>query len=558
MQHLQKTKPQETSESGEVIVLPPVQVRRRTPAFARRMNDFLQRLIPALLGLGLLVLLWQLAAINSKGFPTPLSTLDSAMTLFADPFYRDGPNDMGIGWNVLASLQRVAIGFGLAALAGIPLGFLIGRFTFFSRMFSPLIALLRPVSPLAWLPIGLLLFQKAEPASSWTIFICSIWPMVINTAEGVRRIPQDYLNVARVLQLSEWTIMRRILFPAVLPAVLTGVRLSIGIAWLVIVAAEMLTGGLGIGFWIWNEWNNLNVENILIAIVIIGVVGLLLEQGLMLIARRFSWQEKLGVNMKPLIQVQAVSQRFSTASGEFLALQNVSFDIHEGETVSLIGHSGCGKSTLLNLIAGITLPTEGGLICDNREIAGPGPERAVVFQNHSLLPWLTCFDNVALAVDQVFRHTMSKAERKEWIEHNLDRVQMGHALHKRPGEISGGMKQRVGIARALAMKPKVLLMDEPFGALDALTRAHLQDSVMQIQQALNTTIVLITHDVDEAVLLSDRVLMMTNGPAATVGEILRVDLPRPRNRVQLADDSRYHHMRQQILHFLYEKQPKAA
>lgn len=262
--------------------------------------------------------------------------------------------------------------------------------------------------------------------------------------------------------------------------------------------------------------------------------------------------------MKPLIQVQAVSQRFHTASGEFLALQNVSFDIHEGETVSLIGHSGCGKSTLLNLIAGITLPTEGGLICDNREIAGPGPERAVVFQNHSLLPWLSCFDNVALAVDHVFQRNMSKAERREWIEHNLDRVQMGHAMRKRPGEISGGMKQRVGIARALAMKPKVLLMDEPFGALDALTRAHLQDSVMQIQQALNTTIVLITHDVDEAVLLSDRVMMMTNGPAATVGEILDVNLPRPRNRVQLAEDSRYHHLRQQILHFLYEKQPKAA
>ena len=225
--------------------------------------------------------------------------------------------------------------------------------------------------------------------------------------------------------------------------------------------------------------------------------------------------------MKQLIQVQAVSQRFNTASGEFLALQNVSFDIVEGETISLIGHSGCGKSTLLNLIAGITTPTEGGLLCDNREIAGPGPERAVVFQNHSLLPWLSCFDNVALAVDQVFRRTMS-------------------------------------IARALAMKPKVLLLDEPFGALDALTRAHLQDTVMHIQQELNTTIVMITHDVDEAVLLSDRVLMMTNGPAATVGEILAVDLPRPRHRVQLADDSRYHHLRQQILHFLYEKQPKAA
>ncbi|WP_031523619.1 ABC transporter ATP-binding protein [Siccibacter colletis] len=262
--------------------------------------------------------------------------------------------------------------------------------------------------------------------------------------------------------------------------------------------------------------------------------------------------------MKPIIQVQNVSQRFTTAGGEFLALSNVSFDIAAGETVSLIGHSGCGKSTLLNLIAGITAPSEGGLLCDNREIAGPGPERAVVFQNHSLLPWLTCFENVALAVDQVFKRRMSKAERRAWIVHNLERVQMGHALDKRPSEISGGMKQRVGIARALAMEPRVLLMDEPFGALDALTRAHLQDAVMHIQQELNTTIVLITHDVDEAVLLSDRVLMMTNGPAATVGEVLTVDLPRPRSRVQLADDSRYHAMRQQILRFLYEKQPKAA
>lgn len=262
--------------------------------------------------------------------------------------------------------------------------------------------------------------------------------------------------------------------------------------------------------------------------------------------------------MKKIIQLQNVSQRFSTASGEFLALSNVSFDIHEGETISLIGHSGCGKSTLLNLIAGITLPSEGGLLCDNREIAGPGPDRAVVFQNHSLLPWMTCFENVALAVDKVFSRTMSRAERREWIVHNLERVQMGHAINKHPGEISGGMKQRVGIARALAMKPKVLLMDEPFGALDALTRAHLQDTVMHIQQELQTTIVLITHDVDEAVLLSDRVLMMTNGPAATVGETLHVDLPRPRNRVALAEDGRYHPLRQQVLRFLYEKQPKAA
>jgi len=276
------------SPAAEVIPLPPAAVRRRAPW----LRPLIQRLLPGLCGIVLLLMVWQMAAIWSSGFPGPWTTWQAAVTLFADPFYNGGPNDRGIGWNVLASLQRVAVGFGLAALVGIPAGFLLGRYRFLASMCNPIIALLRPVSPLAWLPIGLLLFQRAEPASSWTIFICSVWPMVINTAEGVQRIPQDYLNVARVLNLSEWAVMRKILFPAVLPAVLTGVRLSVGIAWLVIVAAEMLTGGLGIGFWIWNEWNNLNVENILVAIVIIGVVGLLLEQALMLLARRFSWENR--------------------------------------------------------------------------------------------------------------------------------------------------------------------------------------------------------------------------------------------------------------------------
>ena len=262
--------------------------------------------------------------------------------------------------------------------------------------------------------------------------------------------------------------------------------------------------------------------------------------------------------MEKYVSIENVGMTFDTKKGKFVALRDINLNIRQGEFVSLIGHSGCGKSTLLNLIAGLTMPTSGVLICAGREIPGPGPERAVVFQNHSLLPWLTCFENVYLAVERVFSRTELKVELKARTTRILELVGLAHAMHKYPGEVSGGMKQRVGIARALAMKPKVLLMDEPFGALDALTRAHLQDSVMQIQQALNTTIVLITHDVDEAVLLSDRVLMMTNGPAATVGEILHVDLPRPRNRVQLADDSRYHHMRQQILHFLYEKQPKAA
>ncbi len=258
------------------------------------------------------------------------------------------------------------------------------------------------------------------------------------------------------------------------------------------------------------------------------------------------------------LELSGVSIEFPTPKGPFLALDNVNLKIAEGEFVSLIGHSGCGKSTVLNIVAGLLQATRGGCILDGKEVSEPGPERAVVFQNHSLLPWLTAYQNVELAVQQVFRKQMNKAQMREWIIHNLELVHMGHAIHKRPGEISGGMKQRVGIARALAMQPKVLLMDEPFGALDALTRAHLQDSLMEIQRDLNNTVIMITHDVDEAVLLSDRIVMMTNGPAATIGEILSIDLPRPRNRVTLADDPAYNRYRQAVLRFLYEKQRKVT
>ena len=256
-----------------------------------RLRPYVLKFLPPLLGLAMLVLLWQIIAAKTSNFPTPLVTLQEALKLFADPFYIKGPNDQGIGWNILASLKRVAVGFGLAAAVGIPLGFLIGRFKFLAGMFNPIISLLKPVSPLAWLPIGLLVFKAADPAAIWSIFICSIWPMIINTAVGVQRVPQDYMNVARVLNLSEWKILTKILFPSVLPYMLTGVRLAIGTAWLVIVAAEMLTGGVGIGFWVWDEWNNLNVPHIIIAIVVIGVVGLALEQALVALAKSFTYEE---------------------------------------------------------------------------------------------------------------------------------------------------------------------------------------------------------------------------------------------------------------------------
>ena len=262
------------------------------------------------------------------------------------------------------------------------------------------------------------------------------------------------------------------------------------------------------------------------------------------------------------IEVQGVEQTFKTKKGPFTALQGINLTIAKGEFVALIGHSGCGKSTLLNLIAGLTTPTNGTLLCANREIAGPGPERAVVFQNHSLLPWLTCYENVYLGVERVFgaankstgAASENKAQLKERTDAALTLVGLTHAAQKRPGEISGGMKQRVGIARALAMEPKVLLMDEPFGALDALTRAKLQDELLEIVARTQSTVVMVTHDVDEAVLLSDKIVMMTNGPAATIGEVLSVDLPRPRSRVALADSPQYLGYRKAVIDFLYTRQ----
>ncbi len=287
----QATEKVETLLASKPTAMPPSVTLSLMKRYGGVIASVLRALFPAVLGLTLFVGLWAIVA-HSSGLPGPLPTWNSALKLFSDPFYQRGPNDQGIGWNVLRSLSRVGMGFGLAAIVGIPLGFLIGRFAFLNKMMAPIISLLRPVSPLAWLPIGLYVFKEAQPAAIWVIFISSIWPMIINTAVGVTRVPQDYLNVARVLKLSEWKVFTKVLFPAVLPYMMTGVRLSIGVAWLVIVAAEMLTGGVGLGFWVWDEWNNLNVEHIIIAIFVVGIVGLLLEQLLLLLARRFDYAEK--------------------------------------------------------------------------------------------------------------------------------------------------------------------------------------------------------------------------------------------------------------------------
>ena len=253
------------------------------------------------------------------------------------------------------------------------------------------------------------------------------------------------------------------------------------------------------------------------------------------------------------LSIETVSKSFTRGKETSEVLHEISLDVRKGEFISLIGHSGCGKSTLLNIVAGLTPATAGHVFLESREVYQPGPDRAVVFQNHSLLPWLTVYQNVKLAVDKVFRGAKTSAERHDWTLHNLELVQMSHAIAKRPAEISGGMKQRVGIARAIAMNPKVLLLDEPFGALDALTRAHLQDQVMQIHATLQNTVLMITHDVEEAVLLSDRIVMMTNGPAARIGSVLEVSLPRPRSRLELLADPTYIECRAAVLQFLQRR-----
>ncbi|PCJ29647.1 MAG: bacitracin ABC transporter ATP-binding protein [Gammaproteobacteria bacterium] len=257
--------------------------------------------------------------------------------------------------------------------------------------------------------------------------------------------------------------------------------------------------------------------------------------------------------MQKYLNIDHVSIEFPTPNGPFKAIDNINLTIDKGEFVSIIGHSGCGKSTVMNIVGGLYQATTGGVVLEGKEVNEPGPDRAIVFQNHSLFPWLTAYENVELAVKSVFKGKKSAKEMKQWIDHNIELVHMTHAKDKLPSEISGGMKQRIGIARALAMEPKVLLMDEPFGALDALTRAHLQDSLMEIQADLKNTVIMITHDVDEAVLLSDKIVMMTNGPSATIGEVLTIDLDRPRKRLELSDDVHYNHLRSEVIHFLHER-----
>jgi len=254
------------------------------------------------------------------------------------------------------------------------------------------------------------------------------------------------------------------------------------------------------------------------------------------------------------LKIASVSKIFfgKEGRGDYEALRDISMAIDEGEFVSIIGHSGCGKSTLLNIVAGLDQATTGYVSVDGKVVSEPGPERGIVFQNHSLLPWLSVLHNVELAVNTVFP-AWPREKVGATAKHHLEMVGLMDHLHKKPAEISGGMKQRVGIARAFAIQPKVLLLDEPFGALDALTRGQMQDDLMHLWQSERKTVVLITHDVDEAIFLSDRIVLMSNGPAARIGEVVPVTIPRPRSREDFLDHPEYDRIRKHLLHYLASK-----
>ncbi len=484
-----------------------------------------------------------------EDLPGPLATWDTFWRLVSNPFYDNGPNDKGIGLQLWASLQRVFIGFAAGSAVAIPLGIVIGSSRIAQRLIDPIVQVLKPVSPLAWFPIGLVALPSAPHAAIFAIFITALWPTVINTAFGVSSIPQAHKDVARVFEFSRWRYLTKIVLPYSLPHIIVGLRLSMGIAWLVIVAAEMLSGGTGIGFYVWDSWNALNIEQILSAILIIGIVGL--RSGPRIRVHRRPVRLRGGVVMAaPYLEISNVTKSF----GDFTALGGVDLNIERGEFVSLIGHSGCGKSTLLSLIAGLTKPTAGKLILEGEAITGPGADRGMVFQQHSLLPWLSVYDNVYEAVDSVFRdkRIMKQAEKTERIERILRVVGLWEHRQKKPGELSGGMRQRCAVARAFAVQPRVLLLDEPFGAVDALTKSTLHDELLSLWSLDKTTetVIMVTHDIDEAIYLSDRIVVMTNGPRATIREVVEVSLGRPRDKRGMLHDPAYADVKDHLIELL--------
>lgn len=480
--------------------------------------------------------LWSWVAVSTAHQPSPIpgpwTTLPLLGQMLADPFAQKGPLGKGIGWLVWNSLGTVFEGFGLGSLFAIPAGILMGTNEGFRRVLNPIAQVLRPVSPLAWLPLAMVALQSSAGAAVFAIFITSLWPTLINTSFGVGSLPQDYRTLAQVYRFSARRFLTQVVLPYALPHILTGLRLSLGIAWMVIVAAEMLSGAPGIGFFVWDTYNGGNLDAVIASILIIGTIGLVIDKGMEALGKSYPGKKA------PVV------------------LQNVNLTIAKGEFVCLIGHSGCGKSTLLNMIGGLTLPTSGSLAVAGRPVTGVRENIGYVFQNYSLLPWLTVYQNVFQAVDSVFEFTMLKDEKHALVKDFLAKVNLAPHSHKKPSQLSGGMRQRVAIARAFAIQPEILLLDEPFGALDALTKNSMHEELLKIwrlsAETNRQTVVMVTHDIEEAIYLADRIVVMTDGPAATIGSVIEVPMERPRVKKTVLHHPQYMDLKETLISLLTE------
>ena len=492
------------------------------------------------------------ATQGKSAMPGPLDVGAKLWEHLKSPFYDKGPNDKGIGIQLGFSIARVLLGYLIAVAVAIPLGFLIGMSPLMSKALDPYIQILKPISPLAWMPLALYTIKDSNTSAIFVIFICALWPMLINTAFGVAAVRREWINVARTLEVGTIRRAFTVILPAAAPTILTGMRISIGIAWLVIVAAEMLVGGTGIGYFVWNEWNNLSITNVIIAILVIGLVGMVLDQILARFTRMVTFPG-IAMSDEKFISIEGIAKRYpNPAGGTTAVFEDLWLSMKRGEFSCIIGHSGCGKTTVLNILAGLDEPSEGAVIVDGQAIEGPSLDRAVIFQSHALLPWRTVMGNVAFAVSSKWRNWKAEQVRAQ-AQKFIDLVGLTGSEHKRPSELSGGMKQRVGIARALSITPKMMLMDEPFSALDALTRGTLQDEVRRICLETGQTTFMITHDVDEAIYLADKIILMTNGPGAVLAEILENPLPKHRQRIDIHRHPHYYGLRNHIIDFLVSR-----
>ena len=454
-----------------------------------------------LISLAAAILLWYALSINPKtarSFPFIPAILEAAKRMI---------DNGALGQDFCSSMISILAGFALGFITAVPIAFLMAWYLPVRGVLEPWIQFIRNIPPLAYVPLVVITAGVGRKPQIIVIWIATFLIMTVTIYQGVRNIDNTLVKAARVLGAKDRDIFVKVIFPATTPFILTAVRLGISVALTTLIAAETTGATAGLGMRIRSLANSFETAGMLMYIIIIGIIGLVMEKIIKL-------------------KIDNVKKIYQTRKGEMTALNGVNLDIKENEFICVVGPSGCGKSTLLNIIAGLDTPTSGAVYIDGKKIEGTGTERGVVFQQYALFPWLTVLKNVMFGLKLQGK---SDAEAKEIAMKYIKMVQLEDFVNHYPKELSGGMKQRVAIARAYAVKPEVLLMDEPFGALDAQTRTQLQTELLKTWESERKTCFFITHDVDEAIILAQRVIVMSARPGR-IKDIVDIDIPYPRDQ----------------------------